>query len=93
MSAAIFPIAMADGCGFLLTTEISAILPVADKRRKGWSFLLADCLPEGIEIKGTPEELKKEWELRLLALEMGEDDWHDLAIDQEGEGDECTTPG
>lgn len=83
MSAKTFPIQMDNGTGYVRTDEVSAILPVADKRKKDCSFLIADCLPEGIEVKGTPDALHAEWTLRLLALDMDEDDWHELSADQE----------
>lgn len=75
----VFPIEMADGTGYVLTKEIASILP--HQRKKDWSVLFTDAFPDGVDIKGAPDELAAKWEAYLLVADMSADEVEALCED------------
>ena len=68
----VFPIEMTDGTGYVLTKEISSIMP--HQRKKDWSVLFTDAIPDGLDIKGAPDELAAKWEAYLAVADLTAED-------------------
>jgi hypothetical protein len=66
----VFPIELQSGKGFVLTQEVTAIMP--HQTKKGWSVIFTDSLPLGLDIKGSAGELAEIWNEYLLEIEHGE---------------------
>lgn len=66
----VFPIELESGKGFVLTQEVSAILPHQSK--KGWSVIFTDSFPLGFDVKGDAGEMSQRWNNSLMEIEHGD---------------------
>lgn len=65
----VFPIELESGKGFVLTQQITSIMP--HQTRKDRSVIFTDSIPNGLDIIGKAGELAEQWNQQLMDIEHG----------------------